>query len=51
MPPIMLSLALCVAGYAAIALVQLPNSTSTLANDVAQDEERLAATLERTQPR
>jgi hypothetical protein len=51
MPPILLSIALCAAGYAAIALIQLPNSTSTLANDAAQDEERLAAAIDGARPR
>jgi hypothetical protein len=50
MAPIMLSITLCVTGYAVIALIQLPNSAATLANDAARDEERLAARLERPQP-
>lgn len=51
MHPIALSVALCALGYAAVALIQLPNSTSTQANDAAQDEEHLAAATERAAPR
>lgn len=46
MHPIALSIGLCALGYAAVALIQLPNSTSTQASDAAQDEERLAAAPE-----
>jgi hypothetical protein len=49
-PPIALSLSLCVLGYAAVATILLPNGTDTLARDAA-DDERLAAGSREVQPR
>jgi len=36
--PIALSLSLCVLGYAAVAIMLLPNATDTQARDIADDE-------------
>jgi len=47
MPPLLLSLSICVLGYAAVALVQLPNAMSTQANDAEEDERRVHAALVR----
>jgi hypothetical protein len=47
MPPILLSLSICVLGYAAVALVQLPNAMSTQASDAEEDERRAHVALVR----
>jgi hypothetical protein len=42
-PPLVLSLFLCVLGYVAVALIQLPNSLNIQASDAEEDDRRISA--------